>query len=219
MKTKRIITKRIVDIGMTILLLCLMAYQVTGEAGHEWIGMAMTALVVVHQILNRKWYEALFKGKYHLYRILSTTVNILLLLAFAITAFCGMAMSGYAVPFLYGMVPISFARQMHLSMSHWAFVLMGLHLGMHLPVMVVGKSCSVRVKKILVATATLLAGVGLYLFLKNGIMDYLLFRVSFAFLDFDKAPILVFLENVLMLWLWVFVGAVVAKICRMERLK
>lgn len=48
MKTNHIITKRIVDIGMTILLLCLMAYQVTGEAAHEWIGMAMTVLVVVH---------------------------------------------------------------------------------------------------------------------------------------------------------------------------
>ena len=46
-------------------------------------------------------------------------------LAFAVTAFCGMSMSGYAVPFLYGMAPVSFVRRMHLSMSHWAFVLMG----------------------------------------------------------------------------------------------
>lgn len=35
--------KRIVDVGMTVLLLCLMSYQVTGEALHEWIGMGMTA--------------------------------------------------------------------------------------------------------------------------------------------------------------------------------
>ena len=31
--------KRIVDVCMTVLLLCLMAYQVTGEVLHEWIGM------------------------------------------------------------------------------------------------------------------------------------------------------------------------------------
>ena len=43
--------KRIVDVGMTILLLCLMAYQVTGETAHEWIGIGMTVLVIVHQIL------------------------------------------------------------------------------------------------------------------------------------------------------------------------
>ena len=131
-KTNNMI-KRIVDAAMTVLLLCLMAYQVTGEMAHEWIGMGMTALVIVHQILNRKWYGALFKGKYNPYRSVTTILNILLLACFALTAFCGMSMSGYAVPFLYGMAPVSFVRRMHLSMSHWAFVLMGLHLGMHIP--------------------------------------------------------------------------------------
>ena len=57
--------KRIVDVCMTVLLLCLMAYQVTGEALHEWIGIGMTVLVIIHQILNRKWYGAIFKGKYN----------------------------------------------------------------------------------------------------------------------------------------------------------
>ena len=37
-----------------------MAYQVTGEVLHEWIGMGMTALVIIHQILNQKWYGAIF---------------------------------------------------------------------------------------------------------------------------------------------------------------
>ena len=93
---RRFEIKRIVDIAMTVLLLCLMAYQVTGEMAHEWIGMGMTVLIIIHQILNRKWYGALFKGKYRPYRILSTTLNILLLLSFLLTAFCGMSMSGYA---------------------------------------------------------------------------------------------------------------------------
>lgn len=69
--------KRIVDVCMTSLLLCLMAYQVTGEVAHEWIGIGMTVLVIVHQILNRKWYGAVFKGKYNAYRILTTVVNVL----------------------------------------------------------------------------------------------------------------------------------------------
>ena len=54
------IVKRIVDAAMIVLLLFLMAYQVTGETAHEWIGIGMTVLVIVHQILNRKWYGALF---------------------------------------------------------------------------------------------------------------------------------------------------------------
>ena len=95
--------KRIVDAALTVLLLCLMAYQVTGEALHEWLGVAMTVLVIVHQLLNRKWYGALFKGKYSVYRAAATALNAALLAAFALTAFCGMSMSGHAVPFLYGM--------------------------------------------------------------------------------------------------------------------
>ncbi len=90
-----IMIKRIVDVCMTILLLCLMAYQVTGEALHEWIGIGMTVLVIIHQILNRKWYGAIFKGKNNPYRIVTTVVNIALLLSFALTAFCGMSMSGH----------------------------------------------------------------------------------------------------------------------------
>ena len=52
------IMKRIVDAAMTVLLLCLMAYQVTGEMAHEWTGVSMAVLVIIHQILNRKWYGA-----------------------------------------------------------------------------------------------------------------------------------------------------------------
>lgn len=108
MKTRQRNLRRIVDIGMTVLLLLQMAYQVMGEATHEWLGMSMTALVIVHQILNRRWYGAMFRGRYTAYRAVSTCVNVLLLLSFALTAFCGMAMSNYAVPFLYGIVQVSF---------------------------------------------------------------------------------------------------------------
>ncbi len=216
------IMKRTVDAAMTVLLLCLMAYQVTGEAAHEWIGMSMTALVIVHQILNRKWYGSLLKGKYNAYRILSTALNILLLACFAVTAFCGMSMSSYAVPFLYGMAPVSFVRRMHLSMSHWAFVLMGLHLGMHIPMMTAGlkwkgrtgkgRTEKDRTRAFLTCLFTFAGGIGLYLFLRNGMPDYLFFRVPFAFLDYDKAGWMVFLENLLMLSFWVLVGTQIAAV-------
>ena len=212
---KRNTGKRIVDIAMTVALLCLMAYQVTGEAAHEWCGIAMTALVIVHQILNRRWYGTLLKGKYHAYRIAATALNILLLAAFALTAFCGMSMSGHAVPFLYGMTQVSFARQMHLSMSHWAFVLMGLHLGFHIPAMTakLGK----KAKTALTAAFLCAAGMGLYLFLRSGMADYMMFRVPFAFLDYDKAAWLVFLENLLILLFWAFLGSVGSSLLRKNR--
>ena len=211
--------KRIVDVCMTVLLLCLMAYQVTGEALHEWIGIGMTVLVIIHQILNRKWYGAMSKGKYNAYRITTTVINIALLLSFALTAFCGMSMSGHAVPFLYGMTKVSFARRMHLSMSHRAFVLMGLHLGMHIPVIFARLKLTDKLKTMTSEALCVVAGIGLFLFVKNGIPDFLFFRVPFAFLDYEKAGILVFLENILILLFWAFIGTEVALLCRNSQMK
>ena len=191
-----------------------MAYQGMGEAAHEWLGMSMTALVIVHQILNRRWYGAMLRGKYTAYRIVSTCVNVLLLISFALTAFCGMAMSNYAVPFLYGIVRVSFVRVTHLSMSHWSFVLMGLHLGLHVPVMLQKLKLKERTRRILSVVCAGIAGVGLWLFFKNGMPNYLFFRVPFAFLDYEKAGTLVLLENVVMLLFWAFVGCQIALMLR-----
>jgi len=206
--------RRTVDVCMTVLLILLMAYQVTGEELHEWIGMGMTVLVITHQILNRRWYRAVFKGKYNTYRIMTTAVNILLLLSFVLTAFAGMSMSSHAVPFLYGMAPVSFARKMHLAMSHWSFVLTGMHLGLHIPVMTARMKIEGKTKTAVTAIFCISAGIGLFLFLRSGWADYMLFRSAFAFLDYEKAGILVFLENLLMLIFWAFVGDRMAAKCR-----
>ena len=87
------VIKRIVDVAMILLLLFLMAYQVTGGAAHEWIGMAMTVLVVTHQVLNLQWYRSLLRGKYPAVRIVMNLTDLLLAAVFVATVFCGLSMS------------------------------------------------------------------------------------------------------------------------------
>ena len=58
-----------------------------------------------------------------------------------------------------------------------------------------------------------LAGMGLFLFLRSGWADYMFFRSAFAFLDYEKAGSIVFLENLLMLVFWAFIGERMAKMC------
>ncbi|MBQ5366457.1 MAG: DUF4405 domain-containing protein, partial [Thermoguttaceae bacterium] len=205
--------KRTLDAVMIALLLCLMAYQVAGEAAHEWFGVGMVALAAVHQILNRKWYGALFRGKYGAFRTVSTVLNVLLILSFALTAFCGMSMSSHATPFLYGAASVSFARRAHLSMSYWTFVLMGLHLGTHLPAITAGLKLKERTKAVLAGVFACIGGVGLWLALRNGVQNYLFFRVPFAFLDYEKAAWLVYLEHLLTLSFWALIGTQTARIC------
>lgn len=100
------------------------------------------------------------------------------------------------------------------AMSHWSFVLMGLHLGMHVPAVTASLKLKDKTKAALAIIFTCIGGIGLWLFLRNGMPNYLLFRVPFAFLDYEKAGLLVFLENLLMLFFWVFIGTLAALICR-----
>lgn len=211
------ILKKIVDACMTVLLLLLMAYQVTGETLHEWFGIAITVLLIVHHILNIRWYASLFKGKYNAYRIVTVIVNTFLLASIALTAVCGMAMSARAVPFLYGMLPLSFARRFHLAMSFWSFILMGLHLGLHIPAMTAGLKWNGKVKTALAAVFSVIAGCGFWLFICNKIPDYIFFRTPFAFFDYNKTAVLIFAENLAILIAFAFLGAVCVsfiKACR-----
>ena len=53
----------IIDISMTVLLPLLMAYSLIGETFHEVVGTLIFVLFIVHHIINRKWYGALFTPK------------------------------------------------------------------------------------------------------------------------------------------------------------
>ena len=204
--------RHVVDALLTLLTLCLMAYQAAGGAVHEWSGVAMTVLLVLHHILNRRWYGALFKGKYSARRIIAAMINVLLLISVVLTALCGMGMSSSALPFLYGLLPIPFAQRFHLAMSFWSFVLMGLHLGLHLPAQAGGRRMSGSAKRVIVGASVLVAAVGAWLFIKNGIPGYLFFHAPFAMFDYTKSLLRVLLENLAMLVLFTAVGAACASV-------
>lgn len=197
--------KKIVDLLMTVSLPFLMAYQVTGETAHEWLGMGMFVLFLLHQWLNRRWYRALFKGRYGPVRALGTAVNVLLLAAFLVTAASGMMMSRHSLAFLNIQSMTYWARLAHLAGSYWSFILMSVHLGLHWG-MVAGRLPAGRKGAGLNALSILAAGYGLYLFLLADIPSYLLLGAQFAFLDYDKAAALVLAENLAMMSFWVLLA-------------
>ena len=215
MQTKTGIIKRIVDAVLTVLLLFLMAFQVTGDVLHEWLGIGMTAALVLHHILNRKWYQSVFKGKYSPYRIVMTAVNTLLLAAIALTALSGMAMSGHAVPFLYGLINVMTARTLHLAFSYWSFILMGVHIGLHMKAMTA--KLPDKGKMIFKVILTGISGAGLWLFLKSGIVNYITFKTHFAFLDYTTAKWLIILQNLAMLLFFVLMGYVLSEVTQKNK--
>ncbi|MGN0293192.1 MAG: DUF4405 domain-containing protein, partial [Lachnospiraceae bacterium] len=120
-----------IDFLMTALLLCLMAYQITGQELHEWFGAGMLVLFILHSFLNTRWYGRLVKGKYNLLRIVQTIVNVSVLISMLCLGFSGIVMSRHVFAALPIRGPMATARSMHMAASYWGFVLMSVHLGMH----------------------------------------------------------------------------------------
>lgn len=135
MKRKTIL-KIAVDIGMTVMLLLMMTYELIGAAAHEWLGIGIFGLFVVHHILNRKWIRCVFKGKYALFRIWQTILVIGILLTMVGSMYSGVILSEHVLSFLPIKGGWAFARSLHMVCAYWGFILMSLHLGLHWGMMV-----------------------------------------------------------------------------------
>ncbi len=98
MKAKKI-RKIIIDTAMLILLPLLMAYSLIGETAHEWLGLTMFLLFILHHIMNPAWLKTLFKGRYTPLRIYLTGVNVLLLIVMVLQPVSGIMMSKHIFHF------------------------------------------------------------------------------------------------------------------------
>lgn len=98
---------------------------------HAQLGIAMAVLFLLHHILNLGWYRALFRGHYSLRRSI-LTVTDLLLLVFMTAMLAGAVMiSGMVFPF--SAIPVKAGwRTVHVAASSLTFLLMAVHLGIHL---------------------------------------------------------------------------------------
>lgn len=130
MKPKTVL-KLVVDVFMTVALLFLMGYQFWGEAPHEWVGVGMFILFILHHVLNASWHINLFKGKFSALRILTLCTDFLVLISMLAQIYSGIVMSRYVFSFLSSGGGMALARRLHILGAYWGFLLMSLHLGLH----------------------------------------------------------------------------------------
>lgn len=199
----------LIDVCMTVLLLFLMMYQITGQELHEWFGMGMLVLFLLHNWLNRKWYGNLLKGKYSKFRFFQTFVNIGILASMICLGYSGIIMSRYALRAFQINGPMATARLIHMSASYWGFVLMSIHLGMHWGQILNTMKKAYKNKIILWALRMMsvaIAGYGLWCFAQNEILAYMFLQRQFVFFDFEKSIMQVISEYMGMMGFWIFVG-------------
>lgn len=215
--TKKFRFKIILDIIMTVLLLFLMARQITGETAHEWLGASMLILWIAHHILNRSWYMHLFKGKYTPMRILQTVTNFAVLLSMFGLMISGIILSREVFAFLPISGGIALARSLHIVCAFWGFVLMALHLGLHWNMILsmirkaMGPIKSKPKRIFLRILAIAIAGYGLYAFVKNQFLSYMFLTSHFVFFDFERPILLFFTEYIAIMGFFIFLAYYISK--------
>lgn len=221
MKKKSII-KMIVDLLMTLLLPLLMIQALAGEELHEWIGIFMFLLFIMHHLINFNWHKNLLKGTYNAARSIGTFVNAAILICMIFSAISGVLLSQYVFVFLDISGGIAFARASHMICTHWMFVLTSFHLGMHLKVMknyIVQFSKRTpgiiwgRVLQILSMAAAINGG---RVFIETKLWQYMFYQVKYMFYDFNRMAFRVYLDYISMMVLFAGIGYFVSERMKMR---
>ena len=208
MKPIRII-KIIVDLAMYILFLLLMEEHLIPDGTHEWLGISLFVLFIVHNALNYKWYPALFKGRYTALRIVQTVINFLLMIAMIGCIVSSMLISGTVFAWM-NLEGAEFGRNLHMISTAWAFVLMSVHLGLHFAAFV-GMARKINmptiakaiVKWILRVAVLGISVFGLYIFIQRAFYEELFLLTAFKFFDYEKTAFVYLLETTAMSILFV----------------
>lgn len=216
MKSKQIF-KVSVDIAMTAILIIMTAYHVTGSKLHEWLGAITFVLFILHHILNFKWYEGLFKGKYTAARVFITIVNLLLFISMAGMMISGIMLSREVFGFLNLPAGI-IGRKLHMLSVSWGYVLISVHLGFHLRTF---KSIlSVKSKKFLAAVRLIIGVIscyGIYAFISRQFAEKMFLLVEYAFFDYDEPAIFFFADHICIMTLFAVLSYCLSKLLQKRK--
>ena len=207
------------EIPLTILSLVLMGGNMffSWAPAHEIIGVLLIVVWALHVYANRRWFKAVFRGRYNPYRIMQTVVNCGMLICAAFLAISGVLLSNHVFAFLGIESGASFARTAHLLASHWYFVFIALHIGLHVGVIfnrlkivqfiggspgaasllwADGSSRVVFVTRIVIG---LISAYGVYAFIERGLWKYLTLQQPFFFMDLERGYVLFFVDYIAMI--------------------
>ena len=232
-KTQRL--RMTIDITMTILSIILMGgnYLFPADIVHEILGVGLFVLWAVHIILNRRWYSAIFKGKYNPYRVMQTVINCCILICTIFLMISGIILSNHIFTFLNIQGGLGFARIAHLMASHWYYLFMSLHIGLHVGMITnkikqkrnAGKCSSNENSRLQTKTAqnifrillVLVCAYGLYAFIIRGVWKYLILQQQFFFFDLERGYILFVLDYISIIILFAVISHLVAAILKKNR--
>lgn len=201
-----------VDCLMVTAMPPLIAYSLIGESNHEWLGMGMFALFILHHILNFGWIKGLFRGRYNRVRIVVTAVNASMLILMLVQMCAGIMLSKHIFKSLDITADISKIRLVHLCVPYWLYLITSLHLGFHMKMVTAKLKNKNVLLQIIMALALSVSAYGAYAFHKRRFTDYMFLKVQFAFFDFTESRMLFILDYLAVMVLFTVIGYCLMKV-------
>ena len=128
---KKIILKLTLDIVMTLLMIVLMGYNITGNLIHEILGIAVLVMIIIHNLLNIKWFISVFKGKQKNYKLkLKVIINLLLTINSIFLLISSLIISQNVFLFL-GIANLGNWTYIHRLTAYLEIIMIAIHLGFH----------------------------------------------------------------------------------------
>lgn len=162
---KKFLIRLLLDAIMTVIMILLMEYHITGLFLHEVLGLAILATILIHNLLNTKWIVGIYRRIFYSRTKSSTNaentltsrklklpigkliLNLLLLIDTLVLGISGILISKELFPFLRLTKDTFLWKQLHTLSSYWMIILIGIHLGLHWK-MIMGAARQIfRIKK------------------------------------------------------------------------
>jgi len=179
--------KVVLDIAMALVLVAIMSTALVQEAPHEWLGVTLFVLLVVHIVLNRKWLASVFRGRHNALRIVQIVVVVGLAACIVGQVASSLVLSKHAFGFLPAFPGAGWARRVHMICSYWAFMLAFAHAGLHARLPRHMATWQLWTARIAFAA---IACYGVYSFVQLDMTAYLLGQVQFAAADYEAPLVL-----------------------------
>ena len=203
------------DILMTLLSVILMGGTMLfpDDRVHQICGISLIVIWVVHVVLNRRWYASfarankkiistnanerseygsLFKGNYQPYKIMQIIVNLGVLLCALFLMISGLLMAWF-IPSSWVGGALGFARITHLLVSHWYYIFMAFHIGLHGAML----ASKIQIRGLATQIICLLISLyGIYAFILRGVWKYMFGLQQFFFFDFNRGYVLFALDYI-----------------------
>lgn len=203
------------DCGAVSCLLLALAYWWQPNIVHEVLGAVLFALLCAHVFWNRRWFQALPKGRYDLRRSFTAFIHIGLLAGMLVLLITGLTISQTLFRFL-DFSDAMILREAHWFSAYWVMVLVGLHLGLNIKRVVTWLRLAPQVagcRRILLrSSAVLIAAGGIQSSYAMELGTKLSFGYSVNFWDFDNDPMLFFVHWSAIIGFYALVAAMILKL-------